>query len=344
MAAPSKVKGTIFILWLVFTAYFGVVLVQGWTLLLLLAGLLPLYRFYNDWVSWFWFHVPITGLEWLLGLQVHVSGDIPLDDERALILMNHPTRLDWMFFWSFLKRYGRLHNEKIILKDDLKKIPGFGWAMQFFCFLFLSRSWDRDEPHVNSWLDRFTGVGYPLQLLIFPEGTNISPTTRERTIAFAEKNGLKAPRHLLLPRVKGTVHLLKHLRGHIDTVWDVTIGYSGKPEFSEKSLLTGAVPDEVHFHLSRIPISEVPAEEDEAAAWLARLWDEKDDRLEKFYSKATGRSMDAATSRRVPLPWTTSVVVVAWFLLLAVIFFILWSSWWGAAMYVAANILFVVLT
>ena len=53
--------------------------------------------------------------------------------QPAMIICNHRTRIDWMFMWSLCLRLGILDSMKIVLKDSLKSIPGFGWAMQVFC-------------------------------------------------------------------------------------------------------------------------------------------------------------------------------------------------------------------
>lgn len=34
-----------------------------------------------------------------------------------------------MFYWSVVARYGELHHEKIIMKDELKHIPGPGKSL-----------------------------------------------------------------------------------------------------------------------------------------------------------------------------------------------------------------------
>ena len=62
----------------------------------------------------------------MFGVKVKVTGEKPPVDDTALIIMNHRSRLDWMFYWCYLHRYGHLKHEKIILKDDLKNIPGPG--------------------------------------------------------------------------------------------------------------------------------------------------------------------------------------------------------------------------
>lgn len=50
--------------------------------------------------------------------------------EAALIISNHRTRVDWMFLWCLCLRQGQLSGLKIVLKESLKGIPGFGWATQ----------------------------------------------------------------------------------------------------------------------------------------------------------------------------------------------------------------------
>ena len=65
-------------------------------------------------------------LELVYGVKVVVTGDCMLPGERSVIIMNHRTRLDWMFFWSVLVRQSGVCTEKIILKSTLKGIPGAG--------------------------------------------------------------------------------------------------------------------------------------------------------------------------------------------------------------------------
>ena len=78
-------------------------------------------------------------MEVVYGIRVVVSGD-RIDTSRHgsnLLIMNHRTRLDWMFFWCVLFRgsYQNLFNQKISLKDQLKSLPGLGMG-QFSTYLF----------------------------------------------------------------------------------------------------------------------------------------------------------------------------------------------------------------
>ena len=55
-----------------------------------------------------------------------ISGDHDVVKAPCLIIMNHRTRLDWLFLWCYLLQRGKLLNEKIILKDAIKRIPIIG--------------------------------------------------------------------------------------------------------------------------------------------------------------------------------------------------------------------------
>ena len=62
----------------------------------------------------------------MLGITPVISGDEVRAGEGSLLLMNHRTRLDWMYLWQLLVRQSGLRTEKIILKSPLKHIPGAG--------------------------------------------------------------------------------------------------------------------------------------------------------------------------------------------------------------------------
>ena len=59
-------------------------------------------------------------------MRVKICGDQKPLDGPCLIIMNHRTRFDWLFLWSYMIRMGDLRHHKIILKQSLKKILLFG--------------------------------------------------------------------------------------------------------------------------------------------------------------------------------------------------------------------------
>lgn len=110
--------------------------------------------------------------------------------------------------------------------------------MIFFRFIFLSRSWSRDQGTLGRHL-RFMAKGAntkrstasKLLLLIFPEGTLVSKLTRPASRAFAEKQGFPDCRNLLLPRSTGILFCLRELIAQTPDLKlvDFTIGYPGIP-------------------------------------------------------------------------------------------------------------------
>ena len=75
----------------------------------------------------------------------------------SIVLMNHRTRLDWMFYFCVLYRMpnAALTSIKIILKAGFEKIPGLGWAMQLALFIFIKRKWEQDSLHLSMFVKYF---------------------------------------------------------------------------------------------------------------------------------------------------------------------------------------------
>jgi len=153
--------------------------------------LLPLsnyyYRRFVDITGQYWFGVVILCIEKIYGIKFVFTGDHIDCNENAVIVSNHPTRLDWMFLWSLGQRANILSTLKIISKRGLKLLPGMGWGMQFLGFFFLARKWEDDQGYISDVLLYYNSIKYPIQLLIFPEGTNLSAANKRKSEDYAKK-------------------------------------------------------------------------------------------------------------------------------------------------------------
>jgi lysocardiolipin and lysophospholipid acyltransferase len=49
-----------------------------------------------------------------------------------------------------------------------------GWAMQAAAYVFIHRKWKDDKSHFEDMISYFCDIHEPLQLLIFPEGTDLT--------------------------------------------------------------------------------------------------------------------------------------------------------------------------
>src|SRR3989338_2205455 len=229
--APSvlqRVAGPVYTLWMLFMAWFGVIYLMLPCLPLVFVSP-ALFRKVMDAMGFYWYHVTVIFQRYVLGVRVVISGDpLPASDRAALFISNHRARLDWLFLWNYFALNGRLLHEKIVLKAELKGFGPFGWAMQFLRFLFLKRDLAADARTMAEFFSAYADLRYPLQLLLFPEGTDLSPRTLQSSLSFAAKAGKPALHHCLLPRTGALNAALQTLRGrNLDAVYDLTIASPG---------------------------------------------------------------------------------------------------------------------
>lgn len=226
--------------------------------------------------------------------QLHKSadGNLVLDfPQRIILIANHQIYTDWLYLWWVAYcngMHGRLY---IILKESLRKIPILGWGMQMSQFIFLKRNWEKDKPHMASALQKLNRMTEPMWLMLFPEGTNLAPSTREKSAAWAQKSGMKDMIHTLIPRTTGLQFCLQELNGTVDYLYDCTVAYEGVPRgqfaqdiFTLKAgYLEGRPPKSVHMYWRRYAIKDIPIHNDKAfELWLVARWREKDLLIENY--------------------------------------------------------------
>lgn len=289
-------RGIYFVCTLFLGSFFGSVFMLGPFLPLMLVSP-SWYRWLTDRIVATWLTLPVALLELVFRAKVVITGDGFIPGERSVIIMNHRTRLDWMFLWNCLLRYSYLRLEKICLKSSLKSVPGFGWAMQVASFIFIRRKWEEDRSHFESMLDYFCDIKEPLQLLFFPEGTDLTENTKSRSHDFAEKNSLEKYEYVLHPRTTGFTFIVDRLRegNNLDAIHDITVAYPRNIPQTEKHILSGNFPREIHFHVRRYPIDSLPVLKEDLQRWCQERWKEKEERLRAFYEgdryfDVTGRS------------------------------------------------------
>lgn len=65
-------------------------------------------------------------------------------------------------------------------------------------------------------------------------------------------------------------------------VYDITIGYRYNcPSFMDNAF--GVDPSEVHIHIRRVSLSDIPTSEDQISEWLMNAFKVKDEMLSNFY-------------------------------------------------------------
>ncbi|ESS63033.1 acetyltransferase [Trypanosoma cruzi] len=225
----------------------------------------------------------------------------PQPGNFKLIILNHRSRIDWLMMFPFLARANVLRTLRIVLKAGLSRIPVFGWSMQLFRYIFLSRKWSSDEAKMNDVIVHYRENG-GATILLFPEGTDLSESNVEKSHAYAAQNGLPRFHHVLNPRVKGFV-AMKNMIGaaNIEEIVDVTMGYTDfvpgeRP--AECSVVNGRMPKKVHILCMRHRMAEntpsmgeerraldvVPTDDDGLSLWLNDCFAKKEVLLSQFYA------------------------------------------------------------
>jgi len=206
--------------------------------------------------------------------------------ENAIVLMNHHTELDWLYSWMGADRLGVLGNCKVFAKDSLKFAPIIGWAWAMSDTVFLKRSWEKDKELMRTKLSTMFSYPSPVWLLLFPEGTRLTPGKQEASLAYCEKEGVEPLHHHLLPRTKGFAFLASLVdRSRVEAVYDITlVAEEHAVPFTLSSILLG-LPTQGSVAIRRLPIASVPEGMDASADWLMDQFREKDRLKDHFLAK-----------------------------------------------------------
>ena len=226
-------------------------------------------------------------------------GSLPLDmrgleglsvSEWYLVVSNHRSWVDILVLQAVFNR--RIPFLKFFLKQQLIWVPFLGLAWWALDFPFMRRhSPEYLEKHpekrgedldvTRRACEKFRLI--PTSVMNFVEGTRF---TERKHAAF------KSPyRHLLPPRPGGTSFVLSAMGGMLHSMLDVTIAYTGRtPTFWD--LCCGRLGT-VTVDIRRRPIDERMAAGDYAGdpafrahfkEWLAGLWTDKDELLDRLGS------------------------------------------------------------
>lgn len=279
-----RIVGPILILFVTVSIFLGSVFVLVPLFPLLFLNL-SLWRRISDVIIGIWESFAVGLMLILCGSKIVVTGDDIDHEENSVILLNHRCRLDWMFLWNLLYPKS-LCKLKIILKKELKFIPGAGWAMQVANYIFLERKWNLDKDVLTKALDYIRNDKRSVMLLIFPEGTDYCPKALEKSSSFAKINNLDEYLHCLHPRVTGFTYILDYMREHsmFDSIYDITVAYPRNLVTNELGLFLYGCPKEIHFHVKKYTNEEIPIGIDESAKWLSDVWEKKEALLHRFYT------------------------------------------------------------
>jgi lysocardiolipin and lysophospholipid acyltransferase len=241
-----------------------------------------------------WMTTFIGIYELVAGGTIMLSGDAFRVRESALIVCNHRSWMDTVILYSLARQVGSHGDVKFFAKLSLIAFPVFGIAGALLdVVVFISREISNASGHLDRTFNKLTAYDRvrPFWMISYLEGTRRTRQKLKDAVAFAKQRDLVPLEHVLQPRTKGFVSSVRALRGTATAVYDVTLGYQETddaerhmtPPFLRTMLSPSAEPRIVHVHQRRIPIDDIPVDEEELKKWTYQLYAEKDKLLSEFH-------------------------------------------------------------
>ncbi|KAA3465205.1 1-acyl-sn-glycerol-3-phosphate acyltransferase 2-like [Gossypium australe] len=240
--------------------------------------------------------VPLGILFFISGLvvnliQINVFADNEsfnlMGKEHALLLPNHRSDIDWLVGWVLAQRSGCLGSSIAVMKKSSKFLPVIGWSMWFSEYLFLERSWAKDENTIKAGLQRLRDYPQPFWLALFVEGTRFTQAKLVAAQEYATSQGLPIPRNVLIPRTKGFVSAVSHMRSFVPAIYDITVAIPKSSPSPTMLRLFKGQSSVVHVHIKRHLMKELPEMDEAVAQWCKDLFVEKDKLLDKHIAEDT---------------------------------------------------------
>lgn len=277
-------------------------------------------------------------VDWWAGVKIQIFTDREtfhlMGKEHALVISNHRSDIDWLVGWVLAQRSGCLGSTLAVMKKSSKFLPVLGWSMWFSEYLFLERSWAKDESTLKSGLLRLKDYPLPFWLALFVEGTRFTQAKLLAAQEYANSTGLPAPRNTLIPRTKGFVSAVSHMRSFVPAIYDVTVAIPKNSPAPTILRLFKGQSSVVHVRLERHLMKELPETDDAVAQWCRDIFVAKDALLDKHIAEDTFSDRELQDTARpiksllVVISWTFLAAFGAWHFLRHSSFL---SSWKGIA-------------
>ncbi len=125
------------------------------------------YRIITSWSHFFIFWARVT-----CGLKYHVEGLSNLPKENAIVVSNHQSTWETIFFQVILPP------QNWVLKKELLYIPGFGWSLALLEPIAIER---KELNSIKTLLKKgIKSLQAGKWLVVFPEGTRVSMGSSQR--------------------------------------------------------------------------------------------------------------------------------------------------------------------
>ncbi|XP_052007003.1 1-acyl-sn-glycerol-3-phosphate acyltransferase delta isoform X1 [Xyrauchen texanus] len=243
-------------------------------------------------------------LEWWSGTECTLYTDPEsyhlYGKENAIVVLNHNFEIDFLCGWTVCDRFGILGSSKVLAKKELSYVPVMGWMWYFLEIVFCKRKWEEDRKTVVQSLRNLWDYPEKFWFLLHCEGTRFTEKKHKISMEVAEKKGLPKLKYHLLPRTKGFCLIVQNLRGTVTAVYDSTLNFRNNEMPTLLGVLNGR-KYHADLYVRRIPLDLIPEDESECAAWLHKLYQEKDQFQEDYRQTGQFPGPTMSPPRR---PWS----------------------------------------
>lgn len=235
----------------------------------------------------FWLGGHLGAIRRLFGLQFEIDGLELAGPGPLVLLIRHASIIDNTLPDVIVGRAHQL-GFRFVIKRELELLPTIDIGGRWVPTMFVRRGSSDTDAELMRMRQLAIDLGADEGLLIYPEGTRCTAEKLARAKqVLAERQPEVAPlavglRHVLPPRLGGTVALLEAARG-ADVVVFGHVGLDGF-EYISDIWGGGLVGGTVRMKFWRHPGSDVPEERAEMIEWLYGRWQELDDWIEEVRS------------------------------------------------------------
>ncbi|TQD71151.1 hypothetical protein C1H46_043321 [Malus baccata] len=167
---------------------------------------------------------------------------------------------------------------------------------------------------IKSGFRRLEDFPMPFWLALFVEGTRFTQAKLMAAQEFAASRGLPIPRNVLLPRTKGFVSSVIHMRSFVPAIYDCTLAVpNNQPPPTLLRIFRGQ-SSVLKLQIRRHSMQELPETADGIGQWCKDVFVTKDALLEKYFAKG---SFSDQQLQNIGRPIKSLIVVILWSILLA---------------------------
>lgn len=221
----------------------------------------------------------------LFSVKIKVEGLEVAEQGPYLMMVRHASVADSLVPNAIIPLHFPKLNLRVVLKHELLNDPAIDLVGCSIPNAFVRRGSVDTEAALAELRGLLRGLRDEELVLIFPEGTRFSKGRQAkvlekiRTIDPAQYDKAKTLRHLLPPRLAGSLALLDEADGGLDVVFCTHVGFEGVR--SLRDFWNGElVHRTVSIKLWRVPAAEIPSTEEGRVDWLYTHWQRADDWVE----------------------------------------------------------------